>query len=321
MLLTRRADLNNPDNSMGKRQELLKQLHTVRDYVRWGTTQFTENRLFFGHGTDNAWDEACALVLHALSIPASMCDHVLDARITDAEKNLVMVLFQTRIKDRIPLAYLTGSANFAGFAFKVDERVIIPRSPIAELVECGFAPWADPQRITRMLDLCTGSGCIGIASALYLPACAVDLLDISEEALAVAQSNIEAHGVANQVSAIQSDLFTALPAGQRYDVIVSNPPYVDKRDFDEMPAEYSHEPVLALTSGDDGLDLAKRILAQANDYLQDDGVLIMEVGNSGEALQAQFPEIPFIWLEFERGGYGVFAITAAELAEHRAKFA
>jgi ribosomal protein L3 glutamine methyltransferase len=306
---------------MGKRQQLLKQLHTVRDYVRWGTSQFTENRLFFGHGTDNAWDEACALVLHALSIPAELCDHVLDARLTDAEKNLVMVLFETRIKERIPLAYLTGSANFAGFSFKVDERVIIPRSPIAELVERGYAPWADPQAITRLLDLCTGSGCIGIASALYLPACAVDLVDISEDALAVAQHNIDAHEVATQVNAIQSDLFDAVPAGQRYDVIISNPPYVDKRDFDSMPAEYSHEPALALTAGDDGLDLAKRILAQANDYLQDDGVLIMEVGNSGEALQEQFPDVPFVWLEFERGGYGVFAITAAELAQYRAIFA
>lgn len=311
---------NKQGTSMDNRQSLLKQLQTVRDYIRWGASRFTENRLYFGHGTNNAWDEASFLVLHAINLPVDDIEQALEARLTDVEKNLIMVMFETRIKERIPLAYLTGFADFAGYRFKVDERVIIPRSPIAELIERGFGPWVEPDNVSKVLDLCTGSGCIGISSALYLQHCEVDLVDISADALQVAQQNIARFELEEQVTAIESDLFNNVDDGACYDVIVSNPPYVDQRDFDQMPAEYRHEPALALTAGHDGLDLAKRILAQANDYLSDEGVLFMEVGNSGEALQEQFPQVPFVWLEFERGGSGVFVLTAHELAQYRALF-
>lgn len=293
----------------------------MRDFVRWGVSKFTENRLYFGHGTDNAWDEALHLVLHTLHLPPDVDAAVLEARLTTVEKNLVLVVLETRVKERIPAAYLTGFANFAGLQFKVDERVIIPRSPIAELIEQEFAPWLDAAAVHNVLDLCCGSGCIGIATAAYLQHVTVDLVDISEPALDVAQMNIDRHDLSQRAHIHCSDLFTAIKAEQQYDLIVSNPPYVDAEDMASMPAEYTHEPQLALEAGSDGLTLARKILQQAAAYLSDEGALIVEVGNSSAALQREFPELPFTWIDFRRGGHGVFILTARQLREHQARIA
>ena len=301
---------------MDSRVVIVKELHTVRDFVRWAVSRFTQNKLCFGHGTDNAWDEALQLVLHSLHIPLECTQDILDARLTSVEKNLVQVVVNTRVQDRIPVPYLTGVAWFAGLPFKVDERVLIPRSPIAELLEQGFEPWIDSVRVERILDLCTGCGCIGIAAAHYFPAAEVDLLDVSAEALEVAEQNIAKHDMADSVRAIQSDLFAECDEQGAYDVIVSNPPYVDQGDLDSMPAEYHHEPRLALAAGDDGLNLVKRILVEAAYYLKPEGVLIVEVGNSERALCEVFPEVAFTWLEFQRGGQGVFVLTAEQLRHY-----
>lgn len=306
------------DTSMESRQQLLKELICVRDYVRWGVSKFTASHLCFGHGTDNAWDEALHLVLHTLHLPPDVDPGVLDARLTTVERNLVLVVLETRIKERIPAAYLTGLAGFAGLQFKVDERVIIPRSPLAELIEQEFAPWLDGTALNRVLDLCCGSGCIGIATAAYLPQVSVDLVDISESALEVAQMNIERHELKERVHIQCSDLFAALDKEQKYDLIISNPPYVDAEDLANMPAEYQHEPQLALEAGADGLGFARKILRQALAYLGDDGALLVEVGNSAAALEREFPELPFTWIDFSRGGHGVFLLSAQQLREHKA---
>jgi ribosomal protein L3 glutamine methyltransferase len=299
---------------------LAEGLVSLRDCLRWATSEFNAHRLHFGHGTASAWDEAVALVLGALHLPWDTDPAVLDARLLPLERQRVVALVRQRIEARTPLPYLLGEAFFAGHLFDVDERVLIPRSPIAELIEDGFAAWFDQWPPARVLDLCAGSGCIGIATALYLPTAEVDLVDISPDALAVAKANIVRHDVGHRVRAVTSDLFAGV-AGQRYDVIVSNPPYVDARDLAGMPAEFRHEPTLALAAGDDGLDIVRRMLREAREHLTDDGVLIVEVGNSARHLDAAFPEVPFLWLEFERGGEGVFALTAAELDQYAASFA
>lgn len=299
---------------------LAEGLVSLRDCLRWATSEFNAHRLHFGHGTASAWDEAVALVLGALHLPWDVDPAVLDARLLPIERRRVVSLVRQRIEQRTPLPYLLGEAFFAGYPFEVDERVLIPRSPIAELVEDAFAAWFPQWSPTRVLDLCAGSGCIGIATALYLPTAEVDLVDISPEALAVAKANIVHHDVGKRVRAVTSDLFAGV-AGQRYDIIVSNPPYVDARNLAGMPAEFGHEPSLALAAGDDGLDIVRRMLREAREHLTDDGVLIVEVGNSARHLDAAFPEVPFLWLEFERGGEGVFALTAAELDQYAASFA
>ena len=299
--------------SIGQKHDVCSDLISVRDYIRWGASQFNAAELFFGHGTDNAWDDALQLVLHALHLPLPLNPDVLDARLTLAERKEVVALLRRRIDERVPTAYLTGTAWFAGLPFRVDSRVLVPRSPIAELIENQFSPWLlqEPEYI---LDLCTGSGCIGIACAYAFPEAAVDLSDISRDALEVAQRNIDIHEVGHRVRAIESDLFDNL-AELRYDLIVSNPPYVDAEDLAEMPAEYHAEPALGLASGVDGLDFTRRLLREALDHLTDEGVLIVEVGNSGVALEAAYPELPFTWLEFRRGGHGVFLLTAAQLQD------
>ena len=299
--------------SIGQKHDVCSDLISIRDYIRWGASQFNAAGLFFGHGTDNAWDEAVQLVLHALHLSLPLNPEVLDARLALAERKDVIALLRRRMDERIPAAYLTGTAWFAGLPFKVDERVLVPRSPIAELIEDQFAPWLlrEPEYI---LDLCTGSGCIGIACAYVFPEAAVDLSDISLDALAVAQRNIDIHEVGHRVRTIESDLFNEL-AELRYDLIVSNPPYVDAEDLAEMPAEYRAEPALGLASGVDGLDFTRRLLREALDHLTEEGVLIVEVGNSCVALEEAFPELPFTWLEFRRGGHGVFLLTAAQLHE------
>ena len=304
---------------MDTRTQLVEQLHTIRDYVRWGMSQFERAGVFYGHGTDNAFDEALALVLHCLHLQHDSVALVLDARLVQSEREQVLSALETRFQKRLPLPYITGEANFAGLPFYVDKRVLIPRSPIAELIEAEFEPWLAGGSPRRVLDLCTGSGCIGIACALYLDEVEVVLSDISEEALTVAERNIERHGVEKCVRAVQSDLFAALQ-GERFDLIVSNPPYVDAHDMSELPAEYRHEPRMALAAGEDGLDLVRLMLCEAVDHLEPEGLLIVEVGNSWTALEQAYPQLPFTWLEFERGGHGIFLLTREQLVEHAIAF-
>ncbi|MGB0203585.1 MAG: 50S ribosomal protein L3 N(5)-glutamine methyltransferase [Neptuniibacter sp.] len=292
------------------------QLNTLRDYIRYAMSQFGEHSIYFGHGTDNAWDEATQLVLAAVHLPWNTNPAVLDGKLTDVEKQRVLEFIRLRAEERKPLPYITGESWFCQLPFIVDERVLIPRSPIAELIENEFAPWLREGPVERILDLCTGSGCIGIACAYAFPESEVDLADISADALEVAEQNIAKHEMSDRVSAIESDLFSNLK-GKRYDLIVSNPPYVDEQDLASMPVEYGHEPELALGSGPDGLDITREILRQANDYLTEDGLLVVEVGNSEVHMMEQYPQLPVIWLEFERGGNGVFAITAQELSQYR----
>ena len=291
---------------------------TVEQILTEGQLLFETSDLYFGHGTDNAWDEAVFLVFYALDLPPDADRSVLNQQLTDIHCKAIHQLFEQRIRDRIPAAYLTGRAWFCGLPFAVDKRVIIPRSPIAELIMSGFHPWCstEPQ---RLLDLCTGSGCIGIACAYAFENAEVVLSDICADALQVAQQNIQQHDLAARVSAVQSDLFENL-ADQKFDLIVSNPPYVDADDYASMPDEYFHEPELALASGNDGLDFTRRLLREAHDYLTEHGVLIVEVGNSGEALDRLFPSVPFLWLEFSEGDGGVFLLTRDQLLKHRESF-
>lgn len=302
-------------NSSPDFAQAIEELVSIRDFFRWAASGFLAAKLFYGHGTDNPWDEAEQLVLHGLHLNPPLADEWLDARLTRAEKERVVANIQRRIEERIPAAYITGQAWFAGMPFVVDERVLVPRSPIAELIEKQFAPWlsAEPQQI---LDLCTGSGCIGIACAYAFPDAEVQLSDISFEALAVAEENIHQHDLGDRVYALQSDLFENL-LGQRFDLIVSNPPYVDADDMASLPQEYHAEPELGLASGVDGLDFTRRLLAEAVDHLTENGLLVVEVGNSWPALEEAYPELPFTWVEFERGGHGVFVLNAADLRSAR----
>ncbi|MFA5630682.1 MAG: 50S ribosomal protein L3 N(5)-glutamine methyltransferase [Porticoccaceae bacterium] len=291
---------------------IVQELHTIRDFLRWAVSAFNRAELFFGHGTDNGWDEALHLINHVLSLPAGGDQRFLDARLTTEEKESVVEIVTRRVRERVPAPYLTGEAWFAGLRFRVDEYVLIPRSPIAELIEQGFEPWlsGEPRDI---LDLCAGSGCIGIACAYAFPEARVVLSDISAEALNVARDNVRAHKLEARTEVVESDLFEALQ-GKTFDLIVSNPPYVDAADLAVIPPEYSHEPILALASGADGLDFTRRLLAQAADFLNPEGVLVVEVGNSWPALEEAFPTLPFTWVEFERGGGGVFMLRRDDLA-------
>ena len=287
-------------------------LETITDFVRWGGTLFKQAGLYFGHGTDNAFDEAKVLVFHALGMPPEIPDNYWLARLTNHEKHQVTELFQRRIETRKPAAYLTGEAWFAGLRFIVNENTLVPRSPIAELIAKRYAPWVDADEVTDVLDLCTGSGCIGIASLQAFPNACVDLVDISEDALQVAQQNIELYNLDDVANAIQSDLYGSLQ-GKKYDLIVTNPPYVDEIEMDALPEEFKQEPELGLAAGKDGLDLVRRILAEAPKYLKEEGVLIVEVGVSQYFVEQEYPELPLYWFEFEHGGEGVFAIHKSEL--------
>jgi ribosomal protein L3 glutamine methyltransferase len=293
----------------------MNELHTVRDYIRYGVSLFTKADIYYGHGTDNALDESVNLVLHAIQMPHELPGHFMESRLVSEEKAAVLDLLHRRVDERIPAAYLIGEAWFAGMVFDVDERVLVPRSPFAELIETHFEPWVDPQRVARILDMCTGSGCIGMASAQYFPEAQVDCADISKDALEVATKNLERHHLAEQVRLIESDLFQALK-GETYDLIVSNPPYVDAGDLAAMPKEFEHEPALGLGSGEDGLEATNIILREAADHLNEGGVLIVEVGASAGNLEDRYPDVPFTWLEFERGGDGVFIFTREQLQEY-----
>ncbi|HEB28781.1 MAG TPA: 50S ribosomal protein L3 N(5)-glutamine methyltransferase [Porticoccus sp.] len=301
------AMLNTPESSV-----------TIGSYIQKGSDLFDQAGLFFGHGTDNAWDESLALVLFALSLPWDSDSSILERPISSEEAAVITRLFDRRINERLPVAYLTGETWFAGFKFSIDQRVLVPRSPIAELIEAQFQPWLITPPMS-ILDLCTGSGCIGIACAHYFPEANVTLSDISTDALAVANKNVSLHQLNHRVSAVHSDLFAGL-GSQRFDLIVSNPPYVDANDLASMPNEYHHEPEIGLSSGDDGLDFTRQLLLEATEHLNEQGTLIVEVGNSWSALEDMFPQVPFMWLEFERGGHGVFLITAEQLSAHREEF-
>jgi ribosomal protein L3 glutamine methyltransferase len=295
-------------------------LITIQDFVRWGASRFNAAGLFFGHGTDNALDEALHLVLHVLHLAPDLPPAYHDCRLTAGERVAVTELVERRINERRPAAYLTQRAWFAGLEFYVNEDVLVPRSPLAELIEAGFDPWIDAERVGQVLDLGTGSGCIGIATAVYLPHVEVDLVDISAAALAVAQTNIGNHGLSERVRTVESDLFSGL-GGRRYDVIVSNPPYVGAEELASLPEEYRREPALGLAGGESGLDLVLRILRDAPRYLGPEGILVVEVGSSAAELTRRCPRAPFLWLEFERGGEGVFLLNRDQLVEHHEAFA
>lgn len=293
------------------------ELRTVADLIRWGASRFNEAELCFGHGFDNAVNEATALTLHALHLEPGLASELFAARLTEGERRAVLKLFARRVNERIPLAYLTRCAWFAGLALYVDERVLIPRSPIAEWIERGFAPWIEPERVKRVLDLGTGSGALAIACAFAFPEAEVDAVDIAPEVLQVARANIESFAMGHRVHAMESDLFSALTG--TYDLIVSNPPYVDAVVFADLPPEYHHEPHQALAAGEDGLRYLRRILKQAGEHLSSHGVLVVEVGASRPALERAFPGVSFTWLELARGGANVFLLTADQLVPSAAE--
>ena len=278
-------------------------LKTITDFVRWGASRFSAAGLHFGHGTDNPVDEALFLVRHALHLGHDMPSEFYSARLTENEKREIVALFRRRIDERVPAAYITGEAWFAGLPFTVDARVIVPRSPIAELIEQAFEPWLDPGRVGRVLDLCTGSGCIAVACAVAFPDALVD---------AVARSNVARHGTEDRVELLEGDLWEPV-AGRRYDLIVSNPPYVSDEEMEILPQEYGHEPDIALRSGPEGTDAVARILGSARDHLEPGGLLVVETGNSARAVEAAWPDLPLTWVDFGRGGSGVFVIGEADL--------
>lgn len=299
-------------------QEAVTELQTVNDLIRWSVSRFNESDIYLGHGTDNPWDEAAQLITYALSLPPTMNEHLLQARTTLSERKNALGYIEQRILTKKPAAYLTQVSYFCGLPFYVNEDVLVPRSPIGELITNKFEGLIteEPQRI---MDLCTGSGCIAIATSFAFPDATIDALDISPEALAVADENIHRLQVEERVFPIMSDVFSSVD-GLKYDLIVSNPPYVDLEDLGDMPAEFHHEPEIGLGSGNDGLDITRIILKQAAAHLEDNGLLIVEVGNSMIHLQAEFPEVPFNWLDFENGGIGVFAITKQQLIDYKDLF-
>lgn len=288
-------------------------LITVRDWLRFAVSRFNEARLSFGHGSDNAFDEAAYLILHTLHLPLDRLDPFLDASLTHGESEQVQAVLERRVKERIPAAYLTREAWLGEHRFYVDERVIVPRSFIAELLHEQLAPWVeDPHAVGSALDLCTGSGCLAILAALAFPDSRIDAVDLSSDALAVAAKNVADYGLADRVELIESDLFAALN-GRTYDVIISNPPYVNAESVAALPPEYRAEPALALGSGEDGLDATRRILAQAQSHLNPGGLLLVEIGHNRDALEAAYPTLPFTWLDTERGDQFVFMLRREDL--------
>jgi ribosomal protein L3 glutamine methyltransferase len=299
--------------------DVLTSLSTLRDYIRWAASRFTIGGVSFGHGTLTALDEAAALVLHTVHQPYNLAEAYLDAALTMAERSSIIDIIDRRINERTPAAYLTNEAIFAGLAFYVDNRVLVPRSPIAELIEQRFSPWVEEDQVVRILDLCTGSGCIAIACAYAFQEAYVDAVDLSVDALAVAAINVEKHQLAETVTLYKSDLFNELPEA-RYDIIVSNPPYVSHQEWSELPQEFRAEPDMGFKGGVTGLDIVIRILVDADAYLATQGILCVEVGSSAQTLQDTFPNVPFFWMNFERGGDGVFLLTAGQVHEYQHLF-
>ena len=293
-------------------------LRTIRDWLRWTYSRFNEEELFFGHGYTDSWNEAVYLVLQSLELPWDIDTEFYDSRVTATEAERLGYLVEQRIIERKPLAYLLQKAWFCHLPFYVDERVLIPRSPIAELIEKKFTPWLKTGQIDTILDLCCGSGCIGIACAEHFPDSMVDMIDISKEALEVAAINVDRFQLWDRVELIHSDLFSALYEEKKqakYQLIVSNPPYVTEEEMTLLPKEYTHEPVGGLAAGINGLDLIQSILENSMDFLDEDGILVVETGNSRAALEKVYQKAPFSWMDFERGGHGVFILTAKQCRE------
>lgn len=294
----------------------LLEFRHLQDILRWGFTQFNKANLCYGHGTDNAWDEILYLVLSTLELGPHLNPCFLAASLSLAERRLLIENIRQRVEERIPTAYLVKEANFANLSFYVDERVLIPRSPVAELIQHEFSPWIEnTQRVNTILDIGTGSACIAIACAYALPEARIDAVDNSKEALAVAAINVAAHKLQGQINLIHSDLFQSLNS-RLYDIIISNPPYVDAEDFANLPIEYQYEPAVALAAGKEGLDFVIQILKQAQKYMKEKGILIVEVGYSKKALIQRYPQIPFFWLEFEKGDAEIFLLTQEQLTHY-----
>ena len=295
-------------------QDLETTLLTVGDIVRWGASRLNESGRHFGHGTDNAADESRVLVFHALALDFEVPAYFYQCRVTAAERAAAVALIESRIETGRPAAYLTGEAWFAGLRFEVDDAVLVPRSPIAELIADGFSAWFGPQQIQRALDVGTGSGCIACALAAHI-GCRVDATDISPAALEVARRNVRAHNLDELIELQESDVYQAL-GGRRYDLIVSNPPYVSATSMAALPDEYGHEPDIALRAGANGLEILERLLAGAAAHLNPGGILICEAGEAAQALAERYPELPFEWIDFEHGGDGVFVLQAQDLERH-----
>ncbi|MBP6114191.1 MAG: 50S ribosomal protein L3 N(5)-glutamine methyltransferase [Acinetobacter sp.] len=319
-------------------QEAADNLTTIRDFIRFGVTALRQYDAHLGQGTEDFFAESSALVLQTLALDWNANPDILDSKLLPSEKAEFIGLLERRINEKVPTSYLLNLAYFCEKPYYVDERVLIPRSPIAELINNRFAPYcldenhqpreaannlpenAQPKMPRRILDMCTGSGCIAIALAYAFPEAEVDATDISKEALEVAAINAEHHNKQFEVALLESDLFSKIPAENQYDLIVSNPPYVDAEDMADLPAEFLHEPELALAAGQDGLDLVRKMLAQAADYLTEDGLIVIEVGNSEWAMRQNFNTVDFYWLQFQKGGSGIFALTAAQCREYRDLF-
>ena len=319
-------------------QEAADNLTTIRDFIRFGVTALRQYDAHLGQGTEDFFAESSALVLQTLALDWNANPDILDSKLLPSEKAEFMSLLERRINEKVPTSYLLNLAYFCEKPYYVDERVLIPRSPIAELINNRFAPYCldenhqlreaannlpentQPKMPRRILDMCTGSGCIAIALAYAFPEAEVDATDISKEALEVAAINAEHHNKQFEVALLESDLFSKIPAENQYDLIVSNPPYVDAEDMADLPAEFLHEPELALAAGQDGLDLVRKMLAQATDYLTEDGLIVIEVGNSEWAMRQNFNTVDFYWLQFQKGGSGIFALTAAQCREYRDLF-
>lgn len=293
----------------------LAELHTLRDLLRYAVSRFHAAGLSFGHGSDNAWDEAVYLLLHTLSLPPESLEPFLDARVLPEERERFAQVVARRCDERIPAAYLTGEAWLQGHRFLVDQRVIIPRSPISELLAESLQPWvADPQDITRALDLCTGSGCLAILTALAFPNASVDAVDLSTDALEVARSNIALHGLEGRVRPVNSNLLDELPSEGQYELIVCNPPYVNQGSMDALPAEYRHEPEMALAGGEDGMDLVRRILRDAPGRMAPGGLLVLEIGHEYEHFTAAFPQLEPVWLSTAGAEDQILLLTREQIA-------
>ena len=296
----------------------LDALSTIRDFIRWGSSEFSRHELIFGHGFGSAFDEARYLTLHQLALPLDWSDDYLDCALTHSERKQVMEILQHRATSRQPVAYITRESWFCGLKFYVDERVLVPRSPIAELISNHFEPWIDSAQVHSILDLCTGSGCIAIASQYMFEQAAVSASDISTDALEVARINCREHDLNEQLTLYHSDLFDDIPP-QKFDVIVSNPPYVDAEDMAALSEEFQFEPDIGLAAGDDGLTMVDRILSDAGEYLSEQGVLFIEVGNTQHAMMEKYIFLPMTWIDFEFGGAGVCCIHQIDLKQQQSK--